>query len=433
MPSVTITADYDASVARDNGAVYSKDNNPDDNNIGYYSFKGGWIKSRACFRFNLENLPAGATVTQVRRRVRCNTAGGASHLIDDHAYGTNGQENPQSDGAQTCYNRCASGNLYQNDSSELRTTGVKWATLGGSVCADVEAAKAAVNYFALAMHEEGNNDPYALVDGHSKSGGTPPQLEITYEEGGASLSQTVSDTLTLGDSYRHSFSKKFSEFLNIASSTTQELLGGLSATVTDTITFLDSQVKDATKKIGETLSITESKIKNFIKSASDQLTLGDSQTKSFEKTQSENITLTDSQTKGVTKKLSDVLSIAETKIKGVSKKLSENITFMDSQAKGFIKKVADTITITSSTQAIKKIVQTVTDIINIVDAQRKVFTKKISDTISLVDNQTKTFRKKLSEIISITTSQSFIQAAAWPGIIMTLNLKERKLRLEIKK
>lgn len=176
-----MTADYDGYADFDSIEGFFKIENPADIWIGYTSVKGVYDILRGFFRFSLADLPADVTVTQVRRRVNCNLAGGASHLIDDHAYGSNGQEDPQTDGAETCFNRCASGNLYQNDSAELRTTGVKWAILGGSVCTDVQAAKAAVNRFALAIHEEGDNDPYAQVDGRTKAGGTPPQLEITYE------------------------------------------------------------------------------------------------------------------------------------------------------------------------------------------------------------------------------------------------------------
>jgi len=139
-----------------------------------------WRRHRAVARFSLDALPAGAVVSQIRRKIYCNTAGGANHLLDDHAYGTNGQDNPNADGAQTCYDRCVSGNLYSNDSSELRTTGEKWLTLGGNVCQDVMDAKSAVNRFSLAWHEEGDDDTYALID--STSGTYKPQLEITYEE-----------------------------------------------------------------------------------------------------------------------------------------------------------------------------------------------------------------------------------------------------------
>lgn len=183
MPSpLVVTSDYDGHVWLGSVTGYDKVANIDDVLIGYVSVKEEEIKHRGFFRFSLADLPEGVTVTQVRRRVNCNLAGGESHLIDDHAYGTNGQEDPSADTAENCYNRCASGNLYKNDSTDLRTTGVKWATLGGSICTDVQNAKANNKPFALAIHEEGDDDPFAQVDGYTKSGGTPPQLEITYEE-----------------------------------------------------------------------------------------------------------------------------------------------------------------------------------------------------------------------------------------------------------
>lgn len=179
MPTVTITPNYQGMVGYNESNEYTKYVSEPYPSIGYTVFKEEWDKFRVFFRFSLAALPSGAIVTQVRRRIYCESAGGENHLIDDHAYGSNGQEDPESDSAQTCYNRCASGILYQNDSIELRTTGEKWAVLSGTICADIQNAKDAVGYFSLAIHEEGDDDPSAIIDGTS---GTLPQLEITYEE-----------------------------------------------------------------------------------------------------------------------------------------------------------------------------------------------------------------------------------------------------------
>lgn len=184
MPTITITADYDG-YAEAFGIVRYKFDTLSPIYVGYRSQKVGANLDRGFFRFPLNALPAGATVTQVRHYVYCRSAGGASHSLDVHAYGSNGQEDPQPDNAATCFDRCASGNLYVDDSTELRTTGDKWITLGGSICADIQNAKAAVNRFSLALHEEGDNDPYAILDALEYSGGYPAQLEITYEEGPA--------------------------------------------------------------------------------------------------------------------------------------------------------------------------------------------------------------------------------------------------------
>jgi len=180
LPTITVTSDYDGDVWYDNITGYDKrvGGAAGGMNVGYRNVgKGEWQWIRIFCRFPLTDLPVGATVTEVRRRIYCLIAGGASHLIDDHAYGSNGQEDPANDNAQTCFNRCVSGNLYQNDSTELRTTGEKWATLGGSVCQDVMNARS-VGYFAMAIHEEGENDPYAVVS--SYTGPYPLKLEITY-------------------------------------------------------------------------------------------------------------------------------------------------------------------------------------------------------------------------------------------------------------
>jgi hypothetical protein len=178
MAVLTITVDYDCRFWTDN-TNYSKYNN----DTGYIGAGGkGADYSRMALRFPLTDLPSNAQISQVRLYVYNRTAGGSSHLLDVHAYGTNGQNDPSADDAQTGWNRCASGNLYVDDSIALRTTGDKWFVLGGSVAQDIINAKNAVNRFALGLHEEGDNDTYANISVmESTNYPYPAKLEITYE------------------------------------------------------------------------------------------------------------------------------------------------------------------------------------------------------------------------------------------------------------
>jgi hypothetical protein len=178
MVVLTITADYDGQIQWDGSTTYTKNDTQSTISIGCGEKVTAYF--RGYLRFPLTDLPADAQISQVRLYVYCNTAGGSAHLLDVHAYGSNGQENPQDDTGQTLYNRCASGNLYVDDSVALRTTGDKWFVLGGSVITDLINAKNAVNRFSLGLHEEGDNDVVAIIDALEKSGGYPAKLEITY-------------------------------------------------------------------------------------------------------------------------------------------------------------------------------------------------------------------------------------------------------------
>jgi hypothetical protein len=172
-----ITVDYDCRFWTD-GSSYSKY----DDYAGYIGAGGkGPDYNRVALRFPLTDLPSNAQISQVRLYVYCRTAGSSTHLTDIHAYGTNGQNDPSADDAQTGWNRCASGNLYVDDSTALQTTGDKWFVLGGSVAQDIINAKNAVNRFALGLHEEGDNDTYAAVSQlESTDYPYPAKLEITY-------------------------------------------------------------------------------------------------------------------------------------------------------------------------------------------------------------------------------------------------------------
>jgi len=127
-------------------------------------------------RFPLASLPAGATVTLVRARIYVSLAGGAAHLGDIHPYGSNGQPNPETDDAATCYTNTAAGTPYIDDTIEFRTVGTKWFSLPAQACTDVMAAKTAVNRFSLGFHEEGDNDAEASCDPTIQD----HLLEITY-------------------------------------------------------------------------------------------------------------------------------------------------------------------------------------------------------------------------------------------------------------
>jgi hypothetical protein len=189
MVVLTITANYDGYATSAN----VKDDTSVSIDVGLYQ-KGGSVRS--FIRFPLDALPPNAQITQVRLYVYCYTAGSSTHLTDVHAYGTNGQEDPQPDDAQTAYNRCASGNLYVDDSDALRTTGDKWFVLGGSVITDLVNAKNAVNRFSLALHEEGDNDAVAnLASLENTSDPYPPKLEITYTVPGIAVPRYVGDGL----------------------------------------------------------------------------------------------------------------------------------------------------------------------------------------------------------------------------------------------
>lgn len=185
--TIEIKGSYDVCVSLSGSSVYEKHVIWNDC-LGIFVQEEVKYKLRSAIRFSLSNLPSGANVTRVRVRLKVRVAGGAAHLGDIHPYNANGQADPEADGAEDCYNRCAAGTEYIDDSTEFRATGVKWFTLGdgetAQACVDVENAKSAVNRFSIGLHEEGDNDDRAEVEklGSVPPGGpTPPLLEITFE------------------------------------------------------------------------------------------------------------------------------------------------------------------------------------------------------------------------------------------------------------
>jgi hypothetical protein len=141
-------------------------------------------KSRCAIRWSLDDLLANPTVTKVELHilVPINGEGEVSGLWDIQPYDNDGQTDPCSETGLTFYNHCNPATTYVNDTTEFRTIGWKTFDLGAQACADVEAAKAAVNRFSLGIHEEGDNDDATLLVGRGALGANAAELIITYEE-----------------------------------------------------------------------------------------------------------------------------------------------------------------------------------------------------------------------------------------------------------
>jgi len=182
MPVLEIPAEYDGDIWYYN-ATYEKRDTLADISAGRLVPKGATQGSlRAYMRFPLASLPAGAVVSQVRLRLYEEISQTVSgYLLNIRAYHTNGQTDPQPDTGATLYSRSASGNLYLQDSRYTApTAGIQWFLLGGTVNEDVENAKTAVNFFSLALQEDGD-DQAAITWDSIEAGTYPPLLEITYE------------------------------------------------------------------------------------------------------------------------------------------------------------------------------------------------------------------------------------------------------------
>jgi len=135
---------------------------------------------RAFLRCPNAQLPAG-TITQVELFVYPDTAGGAAHWADVHAYEANGQQDPEAEPNDwNLYVNCATGNLYLDDTEALRLAVGQWLTLGGTVVADITAARDAGTPFSLAIHEEGDDDPAAYVWASEAGLPNAVRIRVTY-------------------------------------------------------------------------------------------------------------------------------------------------------------------------------------------------------------------------------------------------------------
>jgi len=183
MPTVTLYSEYDGWISRRSPPAppeYYKTATDTRISVGKTTGVIPVRRARAFIQWSLDPLPLGAQALEARFRSMVSDAGDAGHQLDVHAYGVNGQDDPALDDGATLWDRCASGHLYHDDGTEYRSTGEKWITLAGDVHGDLQAAKALVNRFSLALHEEGDDNVMARVWGRLGLF-QALRLEITYE------------------------------------------------------------------------------------------------------------------------------------------------------------------------------------------------------------------------------------------------------------
>jgi len=104
-------------------------------------------------------------------------------------YDTDGTSDPSADSAADMWTACGAGNVYVNDTTEFRTTGLKTFTnLGSQANTDVQAARDAGSIFSLAVRETTNTSANEQTQLREYSDATnPPQLTITYTTPGSPL------------------------------------------------------------------------------------------------------------------------------------------------------------------------------------------------------------------------------------------------------
>jgi len=143
-------------------------------------------QERAAIRFPLSSLPANASVGSVAFSFEVMKTA-PSHVIHVGAYGTvgdqPGQADPDADSGADLYTSCRLNPMpsYGFLNAEIESTGVKTASLGGTVVADLTAANAAGgDRFSLALFMTGSGSDTAEIAAIEHASAQEPRLIVTY-------------------------------------------------------------------------------------------------------------------------------------------------------------------------------------------------------------------------------------------------------------
>lgn len=151
---------------------------------GYVGRGAGNDTNRFWMKFSLTSLPAQSYISTVDFKVNVSAlySGSGSDVVDIIPYNTTGQDNVQTDACATRYANSIVGTPYVDESTAFTSTGVKTFTLPPKACADIEAAKAAVDRFSMALNEGAGaaGNGLTTLEALENAGTDEPKLVITY-------------------------------------------------------------------------------------------------------------------------------------------------------------------------------------------------------------------------------------------------------------
>lgn len=197
MPTLVATSVYSVGILRDNGGSFSRGTG-DSRDIVASRNDGSIV--RVVVKFDLEELPAGSTVTGLVFENTVFLAFPDGRDVFIGPYDGDGQSDPETDSDAVLYAGCdVSGSAYVETSEYVNNFTNEAVDIGVSQ-AFTDVAAAAEGIFSLALRFDVETPD---VDGDDQvfferfSSGDPPELVIEYEDGGGAAA-VVKDIIGRG-------------------------------------------------------------------------------------------------------------------------------------------------------------------------------------------------------------------------------------------
>lgn len=217
--------------------------------------------------------------------------------------------------------------------------------------------------------------------------------------GGASISRSASDALTLADSVARVFVgvRTTTNTLTLADTTTRTFVGERTATEALTLADVATQIKEILRSASDAIGLSDAatRLGTFVRSASDALTLADvaSRTGTFVRSTSDALTLSDvaTQIKEILRSASDAIGLSDvvTRVGTFVRTVSDALTLADTASRvgSFSRTASDSLTLADVASQVRALVRSVADAIGLSDAATRLgsFVRTTSDAVGLAD------------------------------------------------
>ena len=191
-PTTDADTDYIVTVG-DSSTSYNKDS------TNYFPVIGddGGHDQRVAIKWDITALDASHTVSQVDLNFDLYAVSYANHLCSIGPYGSNGQDDPETDTGATLWGRLdvEAGTPYSSNDSNFSSTGTKSITLGSSANSHVEAARDAGTIYSIALQQYlepgtawSQTNVYGTAYDSAYTADLSPHISITHAAGGGGLS-----------------------------------------------------------------------------------------------------------------------------------------------------------------------------------------------------------------------------------------------------
>ncbi len=239
---------------------------------------------------------------------------------------------------------------------------------------------------------------------------TDKQIEITKTDivtlsdaNSKDVQTNAADSVSLSDAISNEANIQPSDSITLSDSISEKQIV---VNKTDSVTLSDANIKDVQTYAADSVSLNDviSKDANLLQA--DLVTLTDASSKDIQTNAADSVLLSDATSKDIQTTKFDTIILSDGITKEAGLNLADSITLSDSILKDFAKYIDEIVTLTDVLTADYGLSLILSDSLSLADAiTSKNIALNVADTIILSDNLAKGIEKALADIVTLTDAQ----------------------------